>query len=471
MLLDVESGNMISSRREVFQLTGAGLASAAALSIAERAPAQVPEDADSPSVTIVRKGINKELDIVNIDLLQAAAKQVLPKGVFVFIANGNGEQWTLRENRRAFGDYALSPHRMSRIARDRIDTSITLLGKKLNLTEDFCSNCSVFNHVGNRNVAAAYSDDLSWFKMTRLSADGENTTETRGAVATAGGIGRDPQCVSVVQRGAHHLESTLFQFCEMKPREIYAECRSRGPGPRAIATPYLNRGVAGHMRRYLLRSGMLHAPSPDAWKITPRVSLAASQVRADGADKNLPVGATEIGCALHLCRRHRFELKQPDDGGHQRWRNGAPRIVGPDLPAVLDRRGLPPGPLRRRQQQKCLHCRANKPAHAPRVSVFLGTRAGRARHANWIVTKPDHHVEEGRSVALAGRGRIGELADGGRDPAPYSGAAVVADRRKFVGPPALSSSGLDTVALEHKQRGRQVSISRINVVNAARPPS
>jgi len=74
-------------------------------------------------------------------------------------------------------------------------------------------------------------------------------------------------------------------------------------------------------------------------------------------------------------------------------------------------------------------------------------------------------------VALAGRGRIGELADGGRDPAPYSGAAVVADRRKFVGPPALSSSGLDTVALEHKQRGRQVSISRINVVNAARPPS
>jgi L-lactate oxidase len=49
----------------------------------------------------------------------------------VFIANGNGEQWTLRENRRAFGDYALNPHRMSGIGRDRIDTSITLLGEKL----------------------------------------------------------------------------------------------------------------------------------------------------------------------------------------------------------------------------------------------------------------------------------------------------------------------------------------------------
>jgi L-lactate oxidase len=122
---------MISSRRKVFQLAGAGLASATALSVTERAPAQVPEEANSPSVTIVRKGINKELDIVNIDLLEAAAKQVLPEGVFVFIANGNGEQWTLRENRRAFGDYALDPHRMSGVGRDSIDTSITLLGEKL----------------------------------------------------------------------------------------------------------------------------------------------------------------------------------------------------------------------------------------------------------------------------------------------------------------------------------------------------
>jgi hypothetical protein len=87
---------MISSRREVFQLAGASLASAAALSITERVPAQVPEEANSPSVTIVHKGINKELDIVNIDLLEAS---VLPEGIFVFIANGTGEQWTLRENR------------------------------------------------------------------------------------------------------------------------------------------------------------------------------------------------------------------------------------------------------------------------------------------------------------------------------------------------------------------------------------
>ena len=69
--------------------------------------------------------------------------------------------------------------------------------------------------------------------MTRLSADAENTAETRGAVATAEGIGRDRQGVAVVQRGTHHLESTLFQFCEMKPRGsmLSADREATGRGP------------------------------------------------------------------------------------------------------------------------------------------------------------------------------------------------------------------------------------------------
>jgi L-lactate oxidase len=48
----------------------------------------------------------------------------------VFIAHGAGEQWTLGENRRAFGDYVFTPHRMGGIVRDMIDTSITMLGEK-----------------------------------------------------------------------------------------------------------------------------------------------------------------------------------------------------------------------------------------------------------------------------------------------------------------------------------------------------
>jgi hypothetical protein len=122
---------MTSSRREMLQLAGAGLASAAILPFTKSAEAQLPEVANSPPVTIVQRGINRELDVINIDLLESQARGVLSDGVYVFIATGSGEQWTLRENRRAFGDYALNPHPMGGIVRDRIDTSITILGERL----------------------------------------------------------------------------------------------------------------------------------------------------------------------------------------------------------------------------------------------------------------------------------------------------------------------------------------------------
>jgi lactate oxidase len=91
----------------------------------------VREEAENEPLTIVRKGINKELEVINVDLLEVEAKTRLPEGVYVFIAHGAGEQWTLRENRRAFDDYAFTPHRMGGIVREKIDTSITMLGEKL----------------------------------------------------------------------------------------------------------------------------------------------------------------------------------------------------------------------------------------------------------------------------------------------------------------------------------------------------
>ena len=120
---------MNASSRDMLQLAGAGLA-AAALSMTGVARAQVQEEADNEPVTIVRKGIDKALDVINVDLLEAEAKTRLSEGVYVFIAHGAGEQWTLRENRRAFGDYVFTPHRMGGIVRDMIDTSITMLGEK-----------------------------------------------------------------------------------------------------------------------------------------------------------------------------------------------------------------------------------------------------------------------------------------------------------------------------------------------------
>lgn len=78
---------MISSRREMLQLAGASIASAAALSVTRSAQAQVAEEAGTEALTITRKGIDKDLDVINVDLLEEQAKDVLSEGVYVFIAS------------------------------------------------------------------------------------------------------------------------------------------------------------------------------------------------------------------------------------------------------------------------------------------------------------------------------------------------------------------------------------------------
>ena len=118
------------ARRDMFRLAGAGLATAA-LSASGLVRAQVAEEANTESLMIERKGINKDIEVFNIDLLEEQAKQKYGHGTYVFVSHGSGEQWTLAENRRAFGDYVFTPHRMQGIVREKIDTSVTLLGEKL----------------------------------------------------------------------------------------------------------------------------------------------------------------------------------------------------------------------------------------------------------------------------------------------------------------------------------------------------
>lgn len=119
------------SRRDMFRLAaGVGLATAA-FSGSGLVRAQVPEEANTESLMIERKGIDKELRVFNPDLLEEEAKLKYGNGTYVFVSHGSGDQWTLRENRRAFGDYVFTPHRMQGVVREKIDTSVTLLGEKL----------------------------------------------------------------------------------------------------------------------------------------------------------------------------------------------------------------------------------------------------------------------------------------------------------------------------------------------------
>lgn len=120
-----------TSRRNLLQLTAAGAAAAATLATTRNAFAQVPEEANTDVLSISRKGIDKALDIINIDLLEEQVRKVYSEGVTAFVMNGSGKQWTLRENQRAWDDFAFTPHRMQGVVRDKIDLSVDLLGEKL----------------------------------------------------------------------------------------------------------------------------------------------------------------------------------------------------------------------------------------------------------------------------------------------------------------------------------------------------
>lgn len=116
------------SRRDLFKMAGFGLAATLAPGIAL---AQLKAESGSPSLALQRKGIDRALNIINPDLLEAEAKKIYSEAVYVFVTQGSGKQWTLRENQYAWDDWAFDPHRMGGVVRDKIDTSVTLLGEKL----------------------------------------------------------------------------------------------------------------------------------------------------------------------------------------------------------------------------------------------------------------------------------------------------------------------------------------------------
>lgn len=119
------------SRRNMLKFAGAGLAATALAASATTARAQVPEEANTAPLNIVRKGIDKALEVFNVDMLEEQAKNVYSEGTYVFMAHGSGKQWTLRENQRAWDDYVFTPNRMNGIVRDKIDLSVTLFGERL----------------------------------------------------------------------------------------------------------------------------------------------------------------------------------------------------------------------------------------------------------------------------------------------------------------------------------------------------
>lgn len=119
---------MDTSRRNLMRGVGAGMAMTAlqpgfvSSAGAQTAPRPKAAAAAAP---------NKPLSIISLDMLEQDAKKVMTPGAYAFIAHGFGDQWTLRENRRAFNDFPILTHRLTGVGAKDIDLSVDLLGHKL----------------------------------------------------------------------------------------------------------------------------------------------------------------------------------------------------------------------------------------------------------------------------------------------------------------------------------------------------
>lgn len=121
------------SRRNFIQNAVLGI-SAAGLSAA---PA-LAKNISSSTAHIISKtsghadtSTSKSLHIISLDRLEASAKDVMTEAAYAYIAHGAGDEWTYHENRRAFSDYPLLPHRLSGVAAHSIDIRTDLLGHHL----------------------------------------------------------------------------------------------------------------------------------------------------------------------------------------------------------------------------------------------------------------------------------------------------------------------------------------------------
>jgi len=125
---------MTTSRRNLIQAMAAGGAALAAAqgstqALAQAVPAAAAVDLGDASAQ------ERELKIVNIELLEDDARKIISPGRFA-VTGPAGDGWTYRENRRAFNDFPIMPRRLQGV--NTIDLRTTLLGHELALPVFTC---------------------------------------------------------------------------------------------------------------------------------------------------------------------------------------------------------------------------------------------------------------------------------------------------------------------------------------------
>lgn len=115
------------TRRDVM-LGGLTLAATSAVGSIMSTKAQAATSAIDTAAYQAGSG-QKKLDIINIYDLEEEARKLIPKPQFGYISSGSGDEWTLRENVRAFDDFTIQPRYLAGVTEP--DTSTELLGSKV----------------------------------------------------------------------------------------------------------------------------------------------------------------------------------------------------------------------------------------------------------------------------------------------------------------------------------------------------
>jgi L-lactate oxidase len=125
---------MTTSRRNLIQTIAAGGAALAAAQGSTQALAQAVPGAATVDLGDA-SAQERELKIVNIELLEDDARKIISPGRFA-VTGPAGDGWTYRENRRAFNDFPIMPRRLQGV--NTIDLRTTLLGHELALPVFTC---------------------------------------------------------------------------------------------------------------------------------------------------------------------------------------------------------------------------------------------------------------------------------------------------------------------------------------------
>jgi isopentenyl diphosphate isomerase/L-lactate dehydrogenase-like FMN-dependent dehydrogenase len=109
----------------------AGGGAAAALALASTTGARAADPASAPS-SIAELDREEKISVLNLRDIEAEAQKILPPESYAYIAGGAGDEWTLRHNELAFGEWIVEPDYLSGTPRVP-DLSATLLGERLSL--------------------------------------------------------------------------------------------------------------------------------------------------------------------------------------------------------------------------------------------------------------------------------------------------------------------------------------------------